>query len=77
MVFIRPTIIRTREEARALSAQRYGYIRGRQIEHNPNVEPSLDGLVRDYLGTVPPQVAPQPGDQSFSPTPLPAPSKPQ
>lgn len=77
MVFIRPTIIRTREEARALSAQRYGYIRGRQVEHNPNVEPSLDSLVRDYLGTVPPQVAPQPGDQSFSPTPVPAPSKPQ
>ena len=79
MVFIRPTIIRTREEARALSAQRYGYIRGRQIQHNPNVEPSLDSLVRDYLGTVPPQVAPQPGDQSYSPTPVPAPapSKPQ
>ena len=73
MVFIRPTIIRTREEARALSAQRYGYIRGSQIQHNPNVEPSLDSLVRDYLGTVPPQVAPQPGDQSYSPTPVPAP----
>ncbi|HET9398609.1 MAG TPA: type II secretion system secretin GspD [Sphingomicrobium sp.] len=77
MVFIRPTIIRTREEARALSAQRYGYIRGRQIEHNPTVEPSLDSLVRDYLGTVPPQVAPQPGDQSFPPTPVPAPSQPR
>lgn len=77
MVFIRPTIIRTREEARALSAQRYGYIRERQIQHNPNVEPSLDSLVRDYLGTVPPQVAPQPGDQSYSPTPVPAASKPR
>ena len=77
MVFIRPTIIRTREEARTLSAQRYGYIRGRQLQHNPNVEPSLDSLVRDYLGTVPPQVAPQPGDQSYSPTPAPPPSKPQ
>ena len=77
MVFIRPTIIRTREEARTLSAQRYGYIRGRQLQHNPNVEPSLDSLVRDYLGTVPPQVAPQPGDQSYSPTPAPPPSRPQ
>ena len=77
MVFIRPTIIRTREEARALSAQRYGYIRGGQIQHNPNVEPSLDSLVRDYLGTVPPQVAPHPGDRSYSPTPVPPPSQPQ
>ena len=77
MVFIRPTIIRTREEARALSAQRYGYIRGGQIQHNPNVEPSLDSLVRDYLGTVPPQVAPQPGDQVYSPPPVPAPSQPR
>ena len=74
MVFIRPTIIRTREEARAMSAQRYGYIRGSQLKHNPDAEPSLDSLVRDYLGTAPPQVATQPGDQVYSPAPVPAPT---
>ena len=74
MVFIRPTIIRTREEARALSAQRYGYIRGSQLQHNPDVEPSLDSLVRDYLGTVPPQAAPQPGDRVYAPPPMPQPT---
>ena len=79
MVFIRPTIIRTREEARALSAQRYGYIRGSQLQHNPDVEPSLDSLVRDYLGTVPPQAAPQPGDRIYAPPPIaqPTPSQPR
>ncbi|MES2903345.1 MAG: type II secretion system secretin GspD [Pseudomonadota bacterium] len=74
MVFIRPTIIRTREEARALSAQRYGYIRAAQQQHNPDVEPSLDSLVRDYLGTVPPQAVPQPGDRTYAPPTIPSPT---
>ena len=74
MVFIRPTIVRTREEARQLSAQRYGYIRSQQVLHNPRVEPSLDSLVRDYMGTVPPTaVAPLPGDQVYRPAPVPVP----
>ncbi|MEL6875484.1 MAG: hypothetical protein AAGM33_08380, partial [Pseudomonadota bacterium] len=30
---------------------------------NPDEEPSLDILVRDYLGTVPPSAGPRPGDQ--------------
>ncbi len=63
MVFIRPTILRSRAEAAALTAQRYGYIRGRQAGFNPEQEPSLDALVRDYMGTQPPVAAPQPGDQ--------------
>ena len=54
MVFIRPTIMRTAEDARAMSARRYGYARGQQLLANPNREPTLDELVRDYLGTVPP-----------------------
>ena len=81
MVFIRPTIIRSREEAREVSAQRYGYIRGQQVLHNPNIEPSLDSLIRDYMGTVPPTVAPQPGDHVYTPAqpqlPAPAPGKPK
>lgn len=54
LVFIRPTILRTTEDARAISARRYGYIRDQQILRDPEIEPSLDQLVRDYLGTTPP-----------------------
>ena len=54
MVFIRPTILKDPNDARAFSSQRYGYIRDSQLRRNPDLEPSLDALVRDYLGTVPP-----------------------
>ena len=54
MVFIRPTIVRSREEARQVTAQRYGYIRNEQLKRNPDEEPSIDSLVRDYMGAVPP-----------------------
>jgi general secretion pathway protein D len=64
MVFIRPTILRNREDAQALTAQRYGYIRERQKDFSPGQEPSLDALVRDYMGAVPPaSLAPQAGDE--------------
>ncbi len=67
MVFIRPTILRTRADARRIAAQRYGYVRGQQLLRNPDIEPSLDELVRDYLGTVPPG-APQPNDTIIRPS---------
>lgn len=54
MVFIRPTIIHSTEDGRRLTAQRYGYIRGQQLLKNPDSEPSIDELVRDYMGAVPP-----------------------
>jgi general secretion pathway protein D len=63
MVFIRPTIVRTRAEARELTAQRYGYIRNEQLRRNPDAEPSLDSLVRDYMNALPPAapaIAPAP-----------------
>ncbi len=65
MVFIRPTILRSKEDAARLTAQRYGYIRGQQLSRNPDAEPSIDELVREYMGAVPPgSVAPpQPEDQ--------------
>jgi len=71
MVFIRPTILRTAEDAQEMSARRYDYVRGHQLIVNPNREPSLDELVRDYMGTVPP-AAPgtaQPQDQVVTPPP--------
>jgi general secretion pathway protein D len=58
MVFIRPTILRSAVDARRLAAQRYGYVREAQRAQDPKNEPSLDELVRDYMGTTPPAVAP-------------------
>ncbi len=71
MVFIRPTIVRSREEARQVTAQRYGYIQAEQVRRNPEEEPSIDSLVRDYMGAVPP-VAPRalPNDVIYRPVPV-------
>ncbi len=54
MVFIRPTIIRSPADAQALAADRWGYMRDFQLQRNPDEEPAIDTLVRDYLGAVPP-----------------------
>ena len=68
MVFIRPTIIRSAADARAITARRYGYVRDQQFLQNPAREPSIDELVRDYMGAVPPgPPAPLPGDQVIEP----------
>jgi general secretion pathway protein D len=61
MVFLRPTIIRTREEAQGLAADRWGYIRDQQQAVQPDREPSLDALVRDYMRTQAP-AAPATGE---------------
>jgi general secretion pathway protein D len=60
MVFIRPTILRSPEDARTMTERRYGYIRGMQYSQNPNEEPTIDELVREYMGMVPPDPAPAP-----------------
>lgn len=57
MVFIRPTILRSREDGDRLTARRYDYVRDMQLTRNPDAEPSIDELLRDYMGAVPP-VAP-------------------
>ena len=67
MVFIRPTILRSQADARAIAARRYGYVRDQQLLRNPDLEPSLDTLVRDYLGTTPPATL-QPGDLIVRPS---------
>lgn len=54
MVFIRPTILRSRADGDRLTAQRYQYVRDMQQLRNPDVEPSIDELMRDYMGAVPP-----------------------
>ena len=59
MVFIRPTILRTAADAKAYAERRYGYVRSQQLLGNPDAEPSIDELLRDYMGVaVPGPVAP-------------------
>jgi general secretion pathway protein D len=60
MVFIRPTILRSPADAREMTERRYGYIRGMQYQQNPDQEPTIDELVREYMGMVPPDPAPAP-----------------
>lgn len=54
MVFIRPTILSSAEDRRAVMERRYGYIRARQYLADPDREPGIDTLVRQYLGVAPP-----------------------
>lgn len=62
MIFIRPTVIRSAADNRRVTEQRYGYLRLQQAAQEPLSEPSIDTLVRDYMGTTPPlPPAGQPG----------------
>ena len=54
MIFIRPTILRTAADSRRITEQRYGYLRLQQGLAESEREPSIDQLVRDYLGAAPP-----------------------
>ena len=72
MVFIRPTIVRTQADGQQLAADRWGYMRRQQLNNNPEVEPSLDEMLRDYMRTQAPAApAPSatPGDVVISPLP--------
>ncbi len=73
MIFIRPTILRNAADARAVAARRYDYIRDQQLAQNPTREPTIDELVRDYMGTVPPTTPAElrPDDVVVDPTVLP------
>ncbi len=64
IVFIRPTILRTPEDSRKVAEQRYGYLRVQQGLQDPSREPTIDQLVRDYLGAEPP-LPPAPGAGSI------------
>ena len=73
MVFIRPTILRDRADNAAMTARRYAYVRADQLARDPESEPEIDLLVRDYLGTVPPGIAPRADDVTISAGPVPLP----
>ncbi|MGN6277388.1 MAG: type II secretion system secretin GspD [Sphingomonas sp.] len=63
MIFIRPTILRSADDTQRVTEQRYGYLRAVQGQMNPDHEPSIDQLVRDYMGAAPPTPpAPLPGN---------------
>ena len=63
MIFIRPTILRTAADGRALAERRYGYLRLQEGLQKPGEEPTIDQLVRDYMGAVAPiPSAPLPGN---------------
>lgn len=65
MVFIRPTILDDAADNAAMTARRYQYIRAEQLARNPDAPSELDALVRDYLGTNPPQVQENNGDVTY------------
>lgn len=55
MVFIRPTILRTADDARNATAPRYDYIRDRDPGIDAGERAMLDAVVQDYLRTEPPR----------------------
>ena len=67
MVFIRPTILRSAADRDALTARRYGVIRGAQALFDPKAEPSIDQLITDYMGAALPVTPAQPGDVVIRP----------
>ncbi len=69
MVFIRPTILKTADDSRALAERRYGYARDMQLQFRPNEEPSIDQLVRDYMGAEPPLAPVDPAAPAVVPKP--------
>ena len=76
MVFIRPTILRSREDSLRLTEQRYGYLRAQQMLGFPNREPSLDTLIRDYMDGIPPGATPIPADPTANATVVTPPGQP-
>jgi general secretion pathway protein D len=49
MVFIRPTIIRSADDAARITGDRYQYVRAEQARREGTSDTSLDAMVRDYL----------------------------
>lgn len=54
MVFIRPTIVRDREEARDVTARNYHYIRAEELLRTGDEESAIDGFISEVLGDLPP-----------------------
>ena len=52
MVFLRPTIVRGRDDMRAVTDRKFDYIRSEQMLRSDD-EPSLDVFMRDVIGPLP------------------------
>lgn len=52
MVFLRPTIIRDREGARAATGRKFDHIRAEQLLRNDGAPPAIDGFMRDVFGDI-------------------------
>ncbi len=74
MIFIRPTILRSAADAAALAARRYETVRSQQLRQYPGSEPSIDELLRDYMGIEPPIAPPLTGEALPPPPPQTLPS---
>jgi len=57
MVFIRPRIVRTAEDARAVTGPLFDYVTEQQRAQSPTNTSSLEALVREYMGAQPPRAA--------------------
>ncbi len=53
MIFIKPTILRDKATAEAVTARKYDYARQQQLLKSKNERPSIDLLVEEYLGMDP------------------------
>ena len=61
MVFIRPTIVRDKADAKAATEQKYLYVRGEELMRGVSPGNSIDTYVNQVLGTLPPAgLAPSP-----------------
>ncbi|MFN7055241.1 type II secretion system secretin GspD [Hyphomonas sp.] len=60
MVFLRPTIVRSREDAQAATAQKYLYVQGEELMRGVPGDASIDRYVREVLGTTGPAMPPAP-----------------
>lgn len=50
MVFLRPTIVRSKEDAQAATAQKYLYVQAEELMRGVSAENSIDQYVREVLG---------------------------
>jgi len=56
MIFIRPTILKSTEDARRATAPKYEYVIGQQRAADPARQAQLEALVQDYLRATPPRM---------------------
>jgi general secretion pathway protein D len=64
MIFIRPTILRSADDARRATAPKYEYVIGQQRAADPARQSQLEALVQQYLRAEPPRMPAVPPAQA-------------